>query len=144
MSSPCMRVSPDREIVITVVLRRPPQAAGLAERLLSGEYRPAGREEAERAITADPQDLEAVRSFVAEQGMHIVGENADARTVRVEGTIRQMESTFGVHMQQRRDDAGHEYLCYEGEVKMPSSLTGIVEAVLGLDRRPVARSHNGN
>src|ERR1700761_1703045 len=142
MSSPCMRVSPDREIVITVVLRRPAQAADLKERLLSGEYQPAGREEAERAITANPQDLGTVRRFVAEQGMHIICENAAARTVRVEGTIRQMESIFGVHMQQRRDDAGHEYLCYDGEVKMPSSLNGIVEAVLGLDRRPVARSHH--
>jgi kumamolisin len=144
MSSPCMRVSPAREIVVTVVLRRPPQAAGLEERLLSGQYQPTGREEAERAITANPQDLGVVRRFVAEQGMHIVCENAAARTVRVEGTIRQMESTFGVNMQQRRDDAGHEYLCYEGEIKMPQPLTGIVDAVLGLDRRPVARSHNGD
>jgi kumamolisin len=143
MSSPCMRVSPDREIVVTIVLRRPPQSVGLAERLLSGEYQPAGREEAERAITANPQDLGTIRRFVAEQGMHVVCENAAARTVRVEGTIRQMESAFNVCMQQRRDDAGHEYLCYEGEMKMPQPLSGIVDAVLGLDRRPVARSHSG-
>ena len=143
MSSPCMRVSPEREIVVTVVLRRPPQAAGLEERLLSGEYRAAGREEAERAITANPQDLGTVRGFVVEQGMHVVCENPAARTIRVEGTIRQMEKTFDINMQQRRDDAGHEYLCYEGELKMPQPLNGIVEAVLGLDRRPVARSHNG-
>jgi kumamolisin len=128
--------------VATIVLRRPRQAEDIGERLLSGEYQAVGREEAERAISADPQDLGAIRRFVAEQGMHIVCENAAARTVRVEGTIRQMESAFGVSMQQRRDDAGHEYLCYSGDITLPQQLTGIVEAVLGLDRRPVARYHS--
>jgi kumamolisin len=136
-----MRVNPDREIVATIVLRRPPEAEDIGRKLLSGEYHASGREEAERAITANPQDLRIIRRFVAEQGMHIVRENPGARTVRVEGTIRQMEAAFGVNMQQRRDDAGHEYLCYEGEIQLPQPLTGIVEAVLGLDRRPVARSH---
>jgi kumamolisin len=143
MSSPCLRVSPDREIVATIILRRPPQAADTGERLLSGEFQAGGREEAERAMAANPQDLGMIRRFVAEQGMHIVCENAVARTVRVEGTIRQMESAFSVSMHQRRDDAGHEYLCYDGEIKLPQPLAGIVDAVLGLDRRPVARSHHG-
>jgi kumamolisin len=140
MSSPGSRVNPDQEIVATIVVRRPPEAAGIGEKLLSGEYQPTGREEAERAITASPQDMSTIRQFAAEHGMRIVNENAAARTVRVAGTVQQMESIFGVRIQQRRDDAGHEYLGYEGEIQMPESLTGIVEAVLGLDQRPVARS----
>jgi kumamolisin len=142
MSSPCLRVNPDREIVATIVLRRPLQAADIGEKLLAGEFQATGREEAERAIAANPRDLGTVRRFVEEQGMHVVCENAAARTVRMEGTIRQIETAFGVSMQQRRDDAGHEYLCYDGEIKLPQPLTAIVEAVLGLDRRPVARSHH--
>jgi kumamolisin len=141
MSSPCMRVNPDREIVTTIVLRRSAQAADIGEKLLSGEFQASGREEAERALAASPRDLRTIRHFVAEQGMHVVCENTAARTIRVEGTIRQMETAFGVSMHQRRDDSGHEYLCYDGEIKLPQALTGIVEAVLGLDRRPVARSH---
>ncbi|HMF79330.1 MAG TPA: protease pro-enzyme activation domain-containing protein [Bryobacteraceae bacterium] len=141
MSAPSLHVNPDREIVTTIVIRRPPQAAGVGERLLSGEFQSMGRQEAERTLAAAPQDLEVVRRFAAEHGLHVVSENAAARTMRVEGTIRQMEEAFGVSMHQRRDGAGHEYLSYDGDIALPQSLQDVVETVLGLDRRPVARSH---
>lgn len=141
MSAPGLPVNPDREITATLVIRRPQQAAGVGERLLSGQFEPMSRNDAERVITADPQDLDAVRRFAETRGLHVVAENAAARTLRVEGTIRQMEAAFGVSMHRAFDGAGHEYLSYDGELVLPQELQGIVEAVLGLDRRPVARSH---
>ncbi len=143
MSAPSLHVNPDREIVTTIVIRRPPQAASIGERLLSGQFEQMERQDAERAMAADPKDLQTVRCFAEQHSLHVVNENAAARTMRIEGTIRQMETAFGVCMQQRRDDAGHEYLSYDGQLVLPQPLQGVVEAVLGLDRRPIARSHAG-
>jgi kumamolisin len=139
-------VSPDPNLRIgaTIVIRRPPQAGEVGEQLLSGRFQPVSREEAERAMAADPHDLEAVRRFIAEHGLTIVSENAPARNLRVEGTVWQMNTTFGVKLGWREDDSGRRYLSYQGQISLPPALKGIVEAVLGLDQRPIARHHRAS
>ena len=46
---------------------------------------------------------------------------------------------FGVAIQWRVDLESRKYLSYQGPLTVPANLAGIVEAVLGLDQRPVAR-----
>jgi len=41
------------------------------------------------------------------------------------------------------DRGGQEYLTYSGNLTIPASLQGIVEGVLGLDRRPAANRQGG-
>jgi kumamolisin len=141
MSAPIMQVNPDRQIVATIVIRRPQATGDAASRLLSGNFQASSREEAEKTLSADPQDLNTVRHFAETHGLRLVSENAPARLVRVEGSIRQMEAAFGVSMHRERDAAMQEYLSYHGDIVLPKDLQGVVEAVLGLDRRPVARTH---
>ncbi len=136
-----MHVNPEKEIVTTIVLRQPEKAAAIGQQLLAGQFEGMGRAEAERALAADPKDMAAVRQFAEAHGLRVVSENAAGRSVRVEGTIRQMETLFSVSMHQRRDGCGCEYLSYDGDIVVPQPLDGIVVAVLGLDRRPVARRH---
>ena len=141
MSAPVTQVNPERQIVATIVIRRPAQPGDTAARLLSGDFAVSSRQEAEKAMAADPKDLATVKSFADTHGLRLVSEDPSARTVRVEGSIRQIEAAFGVSMHQERDGAMQEYLSYHGDIVLPESLTGVVDAVLGLDRRPVARSH---
>jgi kumamolisin len=129
----------NQQMSVTVVLRRPQGTVEAAQALLSGSIRRMSREEATQYLRASPDDLTAVRSFVSESGLKIVSENADARTVRVEGPLNKLGKAFNVDIQLRTDEHGQEYLSYQGALTIPAPLAGIVQAVLGLDQRPIAR-----
>jgi len=73
--------------------------------------------------------------FAASAGLTIVESSLAKRSVRVSGTVAQMQAAFGVTP---RSAAGGAFF-YEGALTIPAALEGIVTAVLGLDQRPVAR-----
>ncbi len=129
-------VDPSTSITATIMLRR---RSSNAEDMLSGQYHPASREEAEQALAAEPADLAAVRSFAQDHGMKVVEEDAASRRVHVEATAKQMEDAFGVQIGTAEDAHGCRFLTYKGAITMPSDLSGVVVAVLGFDQRPVAR-----
>jgi kumamolisin len=86
-------------------------------------------------------DLATLRKFAVAQGL-VVGEiNRGARSVRIHGTIEQIEKAFGVTMQLYKDDKGHTYRANDAEASLPAELAGVVEYVLGLSERPVAKPH---
>ncbi len=101
------------------------------------------REEASQFLRANPADLAAARAFVHAYGLKIVSENAEARTLRVEGSLAQVGRAFGVDIELRTDEHGKQYLSYQGPLTLPATLNGMVEAVLGLDQRPIARRGAG-
>lgn len=133
----------NRQISPTIVFRRQQGAGEMAQDLLSGSARRMSREEASQFLRADPADLAAVRAFVHEYGLKIVSENAEARTLRVEGSLEQVGQAFGVQIELRIDEHGKEYLSYRGPLSIPAVVNGMVEAVLGLDQRPIARRGAG-
>ncbi|HEY7389645.1 MAG TPA: protease pro-enzyme activation domain-containing protein [Bryobacteraceae bacterium] len=111
---------------------------GQLDAILSGEAPPLSREEAAATLGADPADLERVIAFAQSYGLTIVESNAVRRTVRVSGTVSQMESAFGITLRSC-ETGGRSYTCYDGVLSIPAALEGIVVAVLGLDQRPVTR-----
>ena len=123
----------------TIVIRRAKRAGDVSEQLLSGSLR-MSRDEAEAFLRVDPADLAAVQAFAQGYGLRVIAENAEARTVQVEGSVTQVGQAFGVEIKLRVDAQGQKYLSYRGELTVPGDLAGIVMAVLGLDQRPVARS----
>ena len=129
----------DQRISPTIVIRRPKRAGDVSQELLSGSLPQMSREEAAKLLSADPADLVEVRAFARDNGLKILAENAEARTMRVDGTLTQVGKAFGVDIQWRIDEQGRKYLSYRGALTVPAQLNGIVEAVLGLDQRPVAR-----
>ena len=128
-----------QQISPTIVIRRPQRAGDIGEQLLSGSLRPMGREEVENLLRVDPADLAAVLTFVQSYGLAVIAENAEARTVQLEGSAMRVGQAFGVDIEWRMDPEERRYLSYRGELSVPLNLEGIVEAVLGLDQRPVAR-----
>ena len=128
-----------QRITATIVVRRPKQSGDLAQQLLSGSFPKMSREEAAELISANPDDLAVVRQFAHDYGLEILAEDAEARTLRIEGTAAQLGKAFGVSIQYRIDPQARKYLSYQGGLTLPSQLNGVVEAVLGLDQRPVAR-----
>lgn len=138
------KVDPAERLEVSVLLRCR-RAGALKERLdrLARRVKGAGhlsRQEFERQFGATSADIAAVRNFAREHGLSIVQEHAGRRTVILSGTVAQFNDAFGVDLQ-RFEHRGGSYRGRVGAVDLPAELHGVVEAVLGLDNRPVASTH---
>ncbi|MDQ2712889.1 MAG: protease pro-enzyme activation domain-containing protein [Acidobacteriota bacterium] len=122
------------QLTATIVLRRRPGSPHVAEQLLSGQYQPVSREQAEELTGASGQDVAAVESFAKQYGLEVVEADAAKRVVKVRGSAEALNGAFGVEL-----GLFGNYTSYSGPITIPASLDGIVIAVLGLDNRPIAR-----
>lgn len=83
-------------------------------------------------------DIEAIRHFAAAHRLHVVEEDAARRLVRLSGTAAAMHEAFKVKLRHHKR-AGSSFRYYTGALQLPEDIAPIVESVLGLDTRPVAR-----
>jgi kumamolisin len=107
----------------------------------SGPVR-VSRAEFKKHHAADAGALKLVRTFAREFNLKVEADPNSAlrRTIQLTGTAADVQKAFGVELSQKTID-GVEYRVREGGIHLPSSLTGVVEAVLGLDNRPQAKPH---
>ena len=138
------KADPAERLEVSVLLRRRSGTAltehvkKLASREKSDRH--LSREEFERQFGADNADMAAVKKFAGAQGLAVVQEHAGRRTVVLSGTVAQFNAAFGVDLQ-RFEHSGGSYRGRVGAVHLPDELHDAVEAVLGLDDRPVAKPH---
>jgi len=99
------------------------------------------REEYERSHGADPASIEQVKAFAKENGLSVVEESPERRTVILSGTVSAMNKAFDVQLKQFEHPKGGTYRGRVGPVHIPDNLSDQVEAVLGLDNRPQAVPH---
>ena len=91
---------------------------------------------------ADPAAVQAVRAFAKEFGLTVEPGSPEPgrRGVRLSGSVAAMQQAFGVKLEQQK--LGESvYRVREGTIQLPSELSGLVVAVLGLDSRPQASAH---
>ena len=135
---------PSERLEVSVLVRRSGRDAFAARvATLAAGHRvgaPMSRAEFARMHGAADADLTAVRGFAAANGLTVVAEHADRRTVRLSGTVAQFESAFAVHLLRYAHPQG-DYRGRTGSIHIPTELAGIIEAVLGLDNRPQAQPH---
>lgn len=87
---------------------------------------------------ADPADLEQVRGFAREHGLAETGCEPHRRVLQLRGPAGALQKAFGVKLgRYQPDDGGIPFIACAGAPALPE---GVI-AVLGLDRRPVARPH---
>jgi kumamolisin len=135
---------PQEWLRATVLVRRR-DASGLtahATRLANGE-RPARHlthAEFDARYGATEADMGAVATFAARHGLAVETRHAGRRSMIIAGTVAQFNAAFGVDLQLFEYDGG-TYRGRTGDIMLPQELHGIVQAVLGLDNRPVARPH---
>jgi len=121
---------------VTLVLRR---RAGAAPQSAAWPKRPRWRRgEYGQHCGADPADLERLRGFARQHGLRETGADARRRVLHLSAAPPALERAFGVTLgrYQLRDGRGP----FIGTDRAPS-LPPEALAVLGLDRRPVARPH---
>jgi len=118
---------------ITVVLRR--RAGATAGAVAWPHARPPRAQFGQRC-GGDPADLASLRRFAQQHGLIETGADLTRRVLNLRGTPAALQSAFGVKLGSYRlkDGRGPFISCQVAPALPPQAL-----AILGLDRRPVAR-----
>ena len=130
------------QVTVSVIVKRK-EALKIIRRSgrASGPVR-VSRAEFKKRHSADPDAIKKVKAFAREFNLKVVADPNQVlrRTVQLTGTAADMQKAFGVVLEQKLIN-GEEYRVREGGITLPKSLTGVEEAVLGLDNRPQAQPH---
>ena len=138
------KADPSERLEVTVLVRHSAadQLKQYVAQLAAGaaSANPMSRVDFARRHGAAPADVEAVRRFARDFDLIVVAEDAARRAIVLSGTVAQFNAAFAVDLETFEHDDG----CYRGRtgpILLPAELASVVEAVLGLDDRPVARPH---
>jgi kumamolisin len=90
---------------------------------------------------ADPADVERTRSFAREHGLQETDCQAHRRSMRLRGSISALQKAFGVELGRYETPDGRQFTGCRHAPQPQQTLGPHVIAVLGLDQRPVAKTH---
>jgi kumamolisin len=126
----------DDTVRVSVILRR----AGAESTTQGGSTQES---DASRVpLGSNPADITMVEEFAHHAGLTVVENNARKRRVVLTGTADEIRKAFGADLVIYKDTAtGQQFQGRKGTLAIPAELEGIVIAVLGIDRRPVAKPH---
>jgi len=82
-----------------------------------------------------------VAAFAHSHGLQVVERDLARRTLRLAGQASQVSHAFGVDLRRVETPTG-VFRGRVGAILLPEELAGVVQAVLGLDNRPQARTHH--
>ncbi len=129
----------NREIRVSVILNRKTKLD-----IPSLKGRQLSREEYAASYGASQKDFDAVRTFAKANGLKVDAKKSSLlrRRVELRGTINAFNQAFGVELNDYEPSGekqkGTRFHAIVGSVNVPNELVGSVEAVLGLDNRPIA------
>ena len=91
---------------------------------------------------ADPADIERLRNHALAYGLAETGCEPNRRVLHLRGSLDALQRAFGVQLGRYRLPGTRRYVvCCEHAPTLPDGIAPSVLAVLGLDRRPVAKPH---
>lgn len=135
-------VHSDEEMSVTVFVRRPPVTSHL-EKIRTNPLTSVNhlsREEFMIVHGTDQKDLQKVKEFADQHSLSIKGVNPAAGTIELKGSASAFCKAFKVDLNVYEHPAFH-YRGRTGDIQIPKDLSGVIEAVLGLDNRPQVRPH---
>ncbi|MFP5226582.1 MAG: protease pro-enzyme activation domain-containing protein [Acidobacteriota bacterium] len=133
------KTDPKQIISVSVIVRR---KNPLDLHALGGQR--VSREDFDSRYAADPASFEALRTFAHNHGLAVdeAASSLSRRTLVLRGTAQAIEQAFGVELQDYREaKTRRRYHTFSGQVSLPEAHAPLVEAVLGLDTRPIAKAH---
>jgi kumamolisin len=138
------KADPAQRLEVSVLLRRR-NADAFRQRVAEidsgkGSPTPLSRKAFEQQFGADRADIDAVRQFATAHGLALGQIHVGRCTVMLSGTVAQFNAAFGVDLQHFEHADGH-YRGRVGAIHLPEPLQDCVEAVVGLDDRPIAKPH---
>ena len=132
----------DERITVSILVKQRPE--GLQRYREYAAMPPSQRpqldpDEINAVYGADPNEISKVEEFASEHGLDVdpPGPPPD-RTVQVSGTVGQLSALFDTPLN-LYDYRGKTFRGRTGRVKVPAEVSDSVEAVFGLDNRPIGR-----
>jgi kumamolisin len=133
---------PKQRIRVSIYTRRNPDPAQISGDLiqqlsydLPKKRKYLTREQASEMFGADPKDLQKIADWAKACNLKVIDSNVAQRRVLVEGTVADIQSAFGTELKEYENPAIGRYRGREGKLYLPEDLSGVVEAVEGLDTR---------
>ena len=108
------------------VLKTPDERASVDHAAFAEEY------------GASDEAIAAVTSFAAKYGLNVTSVHQGRRVIRLSGSVSSMERAFGTVLHDYAIGQDR-YRGRQGPLVLPTEIVDYVEAVLGLDNRPVAK-----
>ena len=87
---------------------------------------------------ASSDAITAVQSFAARYGLRVTNVDQRRRVIKLSGCVSDMEAAFGTTLYDYAA-RGRKYRGRQGPLIIPAAIAGHVEAVMGLDNRPIAK-----
>jgi kumamolisin len=136
---------PDQTIEVSIRIRRKSDIAKPGELkavLANPGFKHMSRADFENTHGADPADVEKIKKFAQEYGLHVreTGTEVARRTVMVSGTVANLQKAFGVELKEYSHPQGN-YRGRVGSIHVPAEYADIIKGVFGLDNRPQAEPH---
>lgn len=122
---------------ITVTIRLKPKQP-LPDVLTATNFKSLSREEFHAQYGTAEEDIEKVTAFASHYGLGILKIDPAVRTVKLTGTLQQMEEAFKTAVIKYKDKKGCTFRARTGELQVPMELNDIIEGIFGLDTRSVA------
>src|SRR3974390_1275708 len=128
------------DVIVVLVRKTKISSAELQQHVLKTPDERASVEHAAFAeeYGASDEAIAAVTSFAAEYGLNVTSVDQPRRVIKLSGSVSSMERAFGCVLHDYAI-AQDRYRGRQGPLLLPMEIAGYVEAVLGLDNRPVAR-----
>jgi kumamolisin len=134
---------PKEKLSVTIRVRRRPGAPALPDPTTGARPKVISHERFAAEYGAAQSDLDQVTAFAKENGLAVVESSAPRRTIKLAGTVAQMNRAFGVDLGLYKSPT-ETYRGREDAVHLPANLAPIVEGVFGLDNRRMARRAAAN
>ncbi len=128
------RTNPNTTIEVTLKIRRKkalPEVTRRVEKILT-------RDQLRDTYGANQSDIDHVVKTFGTFGLKLVNSSTTTRSVRLSGSVANMEKAFQVKLFNYTHPSGN-YRGRVGRVHVPKDLDKVVEAVFGLDNRRIAR-----
>jgi len=137
------------QIKVSIYARQKPEVAGgTGPKLdelnskLPGQRHYLSREDFNTSFGADPADLENIAEWAKANKLKVLDTSVPKRRVLVQGTIGDVCKAFGTALNEYRQAERGRFRGRVGSLHVPAHLSGVVQAVFGLDTRPVGRPRN--
>ncbi len=126
---------PGEQAEISVYLK-PPEAPGPGQ----GDFHDRASLHAARAEALKPA-LAQLASFAQAHGLTVSEQDPGRRLVKLTGSLQDLQAAFGTQLHTYTQD-GRSFRARSGHLSAPAEVTQHIEAVLGLDQRPIATPKN--
>lgn len=126
-------VNADTPIEVTLVLRYEKSPG-----VFHSDFQASTRETFTARFHASDADIQLVKAFAKHFGLTVAKVSPDQRTVGLKGTAGAFTKAFHVQLLSCKTKEGFICRSRSGHIELPEPMLPVVEAVFGLDNRPVA------